>query len=172
MAAIDPVTYPHPQPCTPFTNPTDHPWYTAAELNENCCEQPSLCCRVNADGHKVVAPFFRLGAGPAGSPTLTQARAFCGSDDIPGPGSGPGPGPRPGPGPGTGNGPGTEDSPVMKTIWMIIAGVLVLVLLLLVYLYFAKSKKTASALKLRPAPRMARETSRSGRMIGEPNPFL
>ena len=150
-----------PAPCTPFTDPVDLSWYTAAELNRNCCEQKSLCCRVNADGDVAAAPFFLHGAGSSGSPTLSQARAYCGvmgtADD----------------------GAGTFDASAPqtivttstsgekthnKTVWMIVGAVLVLVLLLVVYLYFAKSKKTASApATRRSAPLMTRETQ--GRVL-------
>ena len=65
-------------PCTPFTDPVDLSWYSAAELNKNCCEQKSLCCTVNAEGDVDARSFFQHGAGASGSPTLSQARASCG----------------------------------------------------------------------------------------------
>lgn len=159
---------PAPAPCTPFTDPVDLSWYTAAELNKNCCEQKSLCCRVNSEGDVAAAPFFLHGAGPSGSPTLSQARAYCGVTGT------------------ADDGAGTFDPSAPQTvvttstsgethnrmIWMIVGGVLVLVLLVVVYMYFAKSNKTASApATRRPAP-MTRETLGPGAVKGEPNPFL
>ena len=153
-----------PPPCTPFTDPVDLTWYTAAELNKNCCEQKSLCCRVNAGGDVAVAPFFLHGAGSSGSPTLSQARAYCGVTGT------------------ADDGARTFDASAPqtivttsasggkthnKTIWMIVAGVLVLVLLVVAYLYFTKLKK-----KTAPAPTTRRLTPGPGAVKGEPNPFM
>ena len=130
-------------PCAPFTDPVDLSWYTAAELNEECCAQKSLCCRVNGEGGVTAAPFFHHGAGPTGSPTLNQARAFCGvtgtADDSVGSA------------PQTIVTTSTSGSDTHnKTIWIIVAVVLGTVLLVVVYLYFAASNRKAPSGTLSP----------------------